>query len=127
MGSESCPVRSSISRPVHSHLALPDLLGKRSDDSVPPGAICYEHICLEWALSAPGELAALCSAPASEGISRLSLELAYQNEIAREVHMKTNEGCGAAPQQISLVGGYIHTADGDYPFPTIMNSQHSVW
>lgn len=78
-------------------------------------------------LSAPGELAALCSAPASEGISRLSLELAYQNEIAREVHMKTNEGCGAAPQQISLVGGYIHTADGDYPFPTIMNSQHSVW
>lgn len=32
--------------------------------------------------------------------------------------MKTNEGCGAAPQQISLVDGAFTTADGDYPFPT---------
>lgn len=60
-------------------------------------------MCLEWVLSAPEELAALGSAPASEGISGLSLELVCQNEKAREEHMKTNEGCGAAPQRTLLV------------------------
>lgn len=54
-------------------------------------------------LSAPERLAALCSTPASEGISGLSLELTRQNERAREGHMKTNEGFGAAPQQMLLV------------------------
>lgn len=102
-------------------------LEKRSDDSVPPGTICYEHICLERVLSAPGEPAALCPAPALEGISRLSLDLACQNKILREEHMKTNEGCGAAPQQISLVDGAFTLPTAITLSPLLMNSQHSVW
>lgn len=58
---------------------------------------------LERVLSAPEQLVAWCSTPASEGIFGLSLELARRNERAREGHMKTDEGCGAAPQQTFLV------------------------